>query len=174
MVVLCVAIVGLVTLTPGAALASPGASVSTSAGAGCQVVHLGPWIEPGAPASSYFKLSLVPGTRVVEKMVIANPNPYRCGVTLWAAFGTTAVNGGDSYAIVGPGQRCVRSACWLAGLPRTISVPADDRVLAPFTIKVPKTVSSGQYLAGVVGQPATPPAAPNVRRASGGVGSVGA
>jgi hypothetical protein len=128
----------------------------------------------GVPASSYFNLSVAPRTTIVEKMVVANPNPYSCGVTLAAAYGTTAVNGGDSYARVAPGQPCVGPACWLAGLPQTITVPADDRVLAPFTITVPATATSGQYLAGVIGQSTTPPAAPHVGNASGQVGSVGA
>jgi len=114
------------------------------------------------------------GRRVLEKLVIANPNPYRCGVTLWAAYGTTAVNGGDSYTMVGHGQPCIGPACWLRGLPRTIAVPADARVLVPFTATVPAKVTSGQYLAGVIGQPSTPPPAPRVRGASGGIGSVGA
>jgi hypothetical protein len=179
--VLGLLIVGVVTpAPPAAALAAPslpvpmGAALSTNAQAGCQVVHLGPWIAPGLSASSYFNLSLAPGRTVVEKMVIANPNPYRCGVTLSAAFGTTAVNGGDSYAMVPPGQPCHGPACWLAGLPRTVIVPADDRVLAPFAIKVPARVTSGQYLAGVIGQSTTPPGAPRAGHTSARVGSVGA
>jgi len=150
------------------------AQASTTAGSGCQVVHIGPSIAAGAPSSSYFNLSAAPGTTMVEKMVVANPNPYSCGVTLSAAYGTTAVNGGDSYTMVGPGQPCVGPACWLEGLPQTVTVPTHDRVLVPFTIKVPGTVASGQYLAGVIGQSSTPPAAPRVPRSSGQVGSVGA
>jgi hypothetical protein len=170
MLVLCLLVVGLVAPTPLVA----GAQVSASGGGGCQVVHIGPSIAAGAPASSYFNLSVEPGTTIVEKMVVANPNPYSCGVTLSAAYGTTAVNGGDSYAIVAAGRPCVGPACWLAGLPQTIMVPGDDRVLAPFTIAVPSTATSGQYLAGVIGQSTTPPAAPHVGNTGGQVGSVGA
>jgi hypothetical protein len=174
-------IVGVVTPAPlAAALAAPSlpvsmsAALSTNTQAGCQVVHLGPWIAPGAAASSYFNLSLAPGTTVVEKMVVANPNPYRCGVSLSAALGTTAVNGGDSYAIVAPGQPCDGPACWLGRLPRTVIVPADHRVLAPFTIKVPARVTSGQYLAGVIGQSTAPPVAPRSGSTGAREGSVGA
>ena len=135
---------------------------------------IGPSIAPGAPASSYFDLSASPGSTTTESMVVANPNPYACGVTLSPALGITVVNGGDTYAAIAPGQPCSGAACWLAGLPQTVTVSANNRVLVPFSVQVPLAVASGQYLAGVVGEPSTGPEAPQASATSGQVGGVGA
>lgn len=128
--------------------------------AGCQTVHVGPEIAPGAPPASYLTLTVKRGAVTHAAVIAANPERYSCGVRLLPAYGKTAQNSGDSYT-VDPGLRhCAITSCWLSGLPLTVTVPAGGRVRVPFTIGVPAGTPSGQYLAGVVAGPSEPPARP--------------
>ncbi len=131
---------------------------------GCQVVHIGPYIPPGSPASSYFNLRLNRASVTTAALVVANPQPFPCQVTLLPAYGATAVNGGDSYVPVVQRAACRGASCWLGGLPETITVRPRSRENVSFPIDVPAAAQSGQYLAGVIGEPATPP--PPAARAS--------
>jgi hypothetical protein len=156
----------------GAAGGTLGAAAATG-GSGCDVVHIGPYVPPGSPASSYFDLTLSRGAAASEALVVANPQPYPCQVRLLPAYGSTAVNGGDSYVPV-EGSRCVAASCWLGGLPETVTVPAHGRENVSFPISVPAAARSGQYLAGVIGQPASPPKPARVRAGSSQQGVVSA
>lgn len=140
----------------GSAPAGSGASLGAAGASGCDIVHLGPYIAPGSAASSYFELTLSRGALAREAVVVANPEPYPCRVTLVAAYGATAVNGGDSYVPVA-GQGCRGASCWLGHLPETVTVPARSRENVAFPVSVPLNATSGQYLAGVIGEPASPP-----------------
>ncbi|HTW99045.1 MAG TPA: DUF916 domain-containing protein [Acidimicrobiales bacterium] len=143
---------------------SEGVSAAASGGqGGCAVVHIGPYIAPGEPASSYFNLDLRQGTTATEGLVVANPDPQPCKVTLLPAYGATAVNGGDSYVPVAGPRSCVGASCWLGGLPTTITVSPHSRQVFSFPIGVPADAASGQYLAGIIGEPATPPRPASLR-----------
>jgi hypothetical protein len=130
------------------------------------VVHIGPYVTPGEAASSYFNLNLARGSVTSEGLVVANPEAEPCQVTLLPAYGATAVNGGDSYVPISGAANCVGASCWLGGLPTTVTVPPKSRQVFSFPIDVPARAASGQYLAGIIGEPATPPRPAALRSAA--------
>ncbi len=159
-----------VLATQGAtALAAAGgaASATQAHAAGCLTVHVGPSVRPGEPAS-YFLVTGAGGSTSSESVLIANPEPYACRVELDAAYGKTATNSGDTYPFVPPG-RCVRTSCWLSGLPGAVTVAARSRLAVPFQVRVPPGTAPGEYLAGVLVRPA---AAAASRPHGAGVGAV--
>ena len=139
-------------------------------GAGCLTVHVGPRVKSGAPAS-YFQLTVAPGRLEQEALLIANPQPYSCRVILAAAYGKTATNSGDTYPPI-PSGGCVRTSCWLSGLPGKVTVPARSRVVVPFDVRVPVGTPGGEYLAGVLVRPDIRPATAASRPGRPGVGAV--
>ncbi len=150
-----------------------GGSVVAAGQSGCQVVHIGPFVTPGSPASSYFDLRLRRSSVTTEALVVANPQPYPCRVTLVPAYGATAVNGGDSYVPV-QHAACRGASCWLGGLPETLILPPRGRENVAFPISVPRNAASGQYLAGVIAEPASPPPPAKLRSAGNQQGVVSA
>jgi hypothetical protein len=157
----------LVVVTSAAAT-SVASAAPLAPSAGCLTVHVGPQVSGGA-AASYFKLSVAPGARAHEAVLLANPEPYVCDVGLDATYGRTAVNSGDTYPFV-PSGRCVRTSCWLSQLPARVAVPARGRLVVPFEIDVPAGTGPGDYLAGVLVRPELSSAAP--RASKTGVGAV--
>jgi hypothetical protein len=151
---LVVAITGASALLPATAQAAPSAAAG---GGGCQAVHAGPQLAANGSQESYFQLTLRPGERQREAVLVANPEAHPCAVTLEAAYGQTAINSGDTYSVAE--KECVETSCWLAGLPTTVTVPAGGRLAVNFDVAVPPGASGGQYLAGVVARPADPPSA---------------
>ncbi|HMD44793.1 MAG TPA: hypothetical protein VKG43_01440 [Acidimicrobiales bacterium] len=168
--------VAALTLGPAVvpAVAASAAGVSVGSPDTCQTVHIGPSLAPDAAVSSYFRLDAGPGSTRTQTLLVANPATVSCGVTLLPAYGKTAVNAGDTYVALGAGQPCVAASCWLQGLPQTVSVPPGSRVLVTFTVSVPAGAASGQYLAGVVGEPASPPPTPATPSGQDQQGQLGA
>jgi hypothetical protein len=141
---------------------SPGVAhaASLSGGTSCQTVHVGPLQPSAARHLSYLDLKLAPGSVAREAVIVANPQRYSCKVRLMRAYGQTAINSGDTYPAAMPGHSCVEASCWLSRLPTTVVVPPHGRLTVPFTVAVPKHTRGGQYLAGVVAEPASPGPAP--------------
>jgi hypothetical protein len=106
--------------------------------------------------SNYFQLRIAPGHSLRQGVIVANPQHHACKVTLLPAYGQTALNSGDTYPTVEPQRRCAETSCWLSRLPITVTVPARARRTVPVVISVPARTRPGQYLAGVVAQPASP------------------
>src|SRR5439155_7226148 len=104
-----------------------------------------------------FRLAMRPGAVEHQTILVANPEPYPCSVTLEAAGGETAVNSGDTYPVTA--AACAETGCWLTGLPATISIPPHGRRDVHFGISVPASAAGGEYLAGVVVRPTDPPTA---------------
>jgi len=165
---LVVVITGASTLLPANLVAvAQAAPAAASEGGGCQAVHAGPQLAGSGSRESYFQLTLRPGERQREAVLVANPEAHPCAVTLEAAYGQTAVNSGDTYSVAA--ENCVETSCWLDGLPTTVTVPAGGRLAVNFDVAVPAGTSSGQHLAGVIARPADAPLAPS---ASGRDGQV--
>ena len=165
----------LAAMSAGLAAAAFAIAPSTApavSGAGCATVHVGPEASPGAPPASYFILTVKPGARVTARLLLANPEPYGCTVTLSSAYGKTAVDSGDSYPIPGPSPAsCTRTSCWVSALPPRVTIPGNSRVSVPFTVRVPDGTPAGEYLAGIVAGPGTPPAPPRLGRRRSMVGA---
>lgn len=158
--------IGLVTATLAAVLVlfvpSGAHAASFGTSAGCQTVHVGPALPP-TMHSSYFQLRVRAGEAADEGVIVANPLNHPCRVTLLRAFGQTATNSGDTYP-TSTSSTCVETSCWLSGLPVSVTVPARSRRVVPVVVSVPAATRPGQYLAGVVAQPGTAPAAVRRRR----------
>jgi hypothetical protein len=156
-------------LAAASAAATPAAASAASAGSGpgCRTVHIGPVRSAAVAHSSYFRLRVGPGRAARQALIVANPQPYACKVTLRPAYGQTATNSGDTYPPAAPGHHCVETSCWLSGLPRTLTVPARTRRTVSFVISVPARAHPGEYLAGVVAQPRVHSRAPRRRRGFG-------
>lgn len=152
------------------ALIAPAGAYGAGAGAGCLTVHVGPQVRQGG-AASYFRVTAAAGSVTSESVLVANPQAIPCRVILAPAYGKTAINSGDSYPVAPPAGSCVRTSCWISGLPSEVTVPGKARVVVPFEIRVPTGSPGGEYLAGVVVRPDTsgvPTARPT---ASTGVGA---
>lgn len=147
---LAVALASLAGASATQALAE-GPGLSPALGGGCLNVHVGPRVSAGN-AASYFRLVARSGRTLHLALVIANPDARTCRVALQAAYGKTALNSGDTYPPAGDGA-CVRTSCWISGLPATIAIAGRSRVAVPFTVTVPKGTGPGQYLAGVLARP---------------------
>src|SRR5262249_54389762 len=74
-----------------------------------------------------------------------------------ASSGITAPNSGSAFA--GYFQPCSGVACWLAGLPASVSLAPGARQEARFKMTVPAGTAPRQYLVGITAQPATPASA---------------
>jgi hypothetical protein len=140
-----------------AILSAGGAGSAMANGRGCGAVHVGPSISIGGKPASYFQLTVNAGATAGAALVAANPQRYDCGVQVLPAYGKTATNSGDTYPVPGSAQACRSTDCWLSGVPARVSVPARRRLLVPFTVHVPPGTPAGQYLAGVVAAPDSPP-----------------
>ena len=153
----------MAVIAPGTvALAAPGND------AGCLTVHVGPEVAPGRTAS-YFQLRVAAGGSGMAALLIANPQGYTCRVDLGASYGKTATNSGDTYPVV-PVGTCARTSCWVRDFPAEVTLPAHSRARVPFKVVVPEEAAPGEYLAGVLVQPALP--SPSTSPRHGEVGAV--
>jgi hypothetical protein len=146
-------------IAASAAATSGAQAASAGSGSGCRTIHVGPEQSDAVAQSSYFGLRVDAGKTAREGMIVANPRRYPCRVKLLPAYGQTAANSGDTYpTTTRPGLHCAETSCWLSGLPVTVTVPPHSRRTVPFDVTVPRGTRAGQYLAGVVAQPAALPA----------------
>lgn len=158
--------VGLLALACCAAPAGARARVTRATGsaplpATCGEVHMGPVNPAGTPRLNYLLVHATPGRTYPLRVVLANPAPTSCAVQILPAYGKTAVNSGDTYPPADDGHgHCVATGCWLAGLPRTVTVPSGHRLYVDFSLTVPPGTHSGDHLAGVIGEPVGQPSAP--------------
>ena len=119
-------------------------------------------------ARSYFSFDLQPGASAQDSIVVSNASQQRQTLKLGTSIGTTAQGSGDAY--VGAFQPCRGAACWIYGLPATVTLAPDTQRTIPFTVVVPATAPRRQYLAGITVEPAKRPG-PTSLGSHGGVGA---
>lgn len=103
---------------------------------------------------SYFSYELAPGVVLNDAALVMNSGDVPITLTLYAADGITAVNGGTAFAKQGQqstgGSRGVGG--WLS-LPVTeIALGPGEELVVPFTINVPPDALPGHHIAGLVVQ----------------------
>jgi WxL Interacting Protein, peptidoglycan binding domain len=146
--------------TVAAALLALGAAAGpavAAAGAGAPLGTFGINPAPNASgqASSYFSLTLGPGQSVAETAIVHNTGTATATLKVGPSVGTTATNSGTAYT--GAFKACQGAACWISGLPATVTLAAHGTRPVTFTVRVPPGTTPGQYLAGVsVASAATP------------------
>jgi len=158
---------GIVVLSPGLASAPASASPAGPArpasggpgkGDGMGGVSVGgafglaPAPGPQGQLRSYFQLAVAPGQAVTATVVIANLARRAQTLALGRALGVTAGNGGSAYRT--DSGRCRGVACWVTGLPSQVTLPAGDREMVTFLVRVPRGTPPGQYLSGIAATPA--------------------
>jgi hypothetical protein len=142
-----------------AATAAPAASAvraqSGVAAPGASQFTLAPAPAANGALRPYFILSIAPGRSAEDVIMFGNrgstAQDYRVGVTA----GRTAANSGSAYG--GLSGHCVGPACWVSGLPRTVTLAPNTQEEIRFQVAVPASARPGQYLAGIT---ATPEQAP--------------
>jgi len=107
-------------------------------------------------ASAYFSLTLGPGQSATETAIIRNAGTASATLKVSPSAGITATNGGTAYT--GAFKPCQSSACWIHGLPSTVTLAANSTKPVTFTVSVPPGTTPGQYLAGISVTSAASPA----------------
>jgi len=139
-----VALVAAACLLPAAASAALGdGSFSVS-----------PQPKPGQ-ARAYFDLTLSAGETHRDAVVVANDSEQTLTLAIGASRGATAEGSGVAY--LGAYAPCTGTACWIGGLPDTLTLAPKQHKTLPFTITVPAGAPLKQYLAGITVQPAKEP-----------------
>jgi hypothetical protein len=122
--------------------------------------------ESNSKLPNYFTHTLAPGALMVDEALIMNSGDVPVTLKLYAADGTTAINGGTSFANDGEGKNGV--ARWLSlSVVGLLLGPGEQRVV-PFTVSVPSDASPGQHVGGLVVE-----AVPDSAGAASGSGQAG-
>jgi len=97
---------------------------------------------------SYFSHELAPGAALTDEALVMNSGDVPVTLTLYAADGITAVNGGTAFAK--QGQESTGVNRWLSLSVTEIALAPGEEMVVPFTITVPSNASPGQHVAGLV------------------------
>lgn len=119
-----------------------------------------PLNRPALGPRSYFSFALGRGVTKTDSFVVFNGAAHTAVFKVGPAYGVTAGNSG--YGYTGAFSRCRFAACWIHGLPSSVTVPARGRKTVRFSVTVPAGTPDRQYLAGITIQPAKLPSAVRV------------
>ena len=114
--------------------------------------------ESNPKLPSYFTHTLAPGALMADEALVVNSGDVPITLKLYAADGTTAINGGTGFANDGEEKNGV--ARWLSLPMSELSLQPGETKVMPFLISVPSDASPGQHVAGLVLEAATSSAAP--------------
>jgi hypothetical protein len=106
-------------------------------------------------AAPYFILTVAAGRSAVATAIFSNPGTRTLTLKIGRSLGVTAGNGGSAFNSSFGG--CSGAACWVTGLPATVTLPADMGDSQPFIVHVPARTAPGQYLAGITVELASRP-----------------
>ena len=127
---------------PGAAAAVPTAANEFGAA---------PKPDAALGPRGYFTFTLQPGATAHDSVVVENGSDTPTALKISASKGATANGSGDAY--VGAFAPCSGSACWISGLPATVTLGPHKSRAIPFTVNVPGGTALRQYLAGITVEP---------------------
>jgi hypothetical protein len=122
--------------------------------AGTGEFSVSPQPKPGV-ARAYFDLTLGAGQSHRDAVVVSNASASTLTLKVGASRGETASASGVGYD--GAFAPCTGPACWISGLPATVTLAPGARKTLPFTVTVPAGTAPQQYLAGITVQPAVTP-----------------
>jgi hypothetical protein len=160
-------------LAGAVALAARAAVIPASPAAAARATGNGQFGITPAPGSSgipapYFVMTVAAGRSAVGTALISNPGTRTVTLKIGRSAGITAGNGGSAFNPSFGG--CSGPACWVTGLPGTVTLPAGMGDRQPFTVHVPAGTALGQYLAGITVELAASPR--SVQVGSNGKGAV--
>ena len=137
-----------------AAMAVPGPA-HAAGGPAAELFGLTPSPAPGGQPRQYFSLTVAPGRSHQDTAIISNDGTSTERLKVTVSRGATAGNSGSAYE--GVAGRCTGTSCWLAGLPRTVTLGPGVREILPFRVAVPPGTRPAQYLAGITAESAIVP-----------------
>ena len=114
-------------------------------------------------AGAYFTYDLAPGVTLSDEALVVNNGTGPITLKLYAADGTTAINGGTAFAGAEEERNGVRS--WLSVDATDIVLQPNESLTVPFSVQVPADATAGDHVAGLVLE-APPKAGP-----TGGLGA---
>jgi hypothetical protein len=139
-------------------LAGPAAAAGTPSGNG--TFGISPSASGSGRSAAYFTMTLAAGGTATATVVVANHGNATEKLQLSRSTGTTAGNGGSAFS--GAFHPCSGAGCWVTGLPATVTLRPQTAEGLAFTVHVPPGTRPGQYLAGITGELAGPPASVRV------------
>jgi len=101
----------------------------------------------------YFQLSAAAGHSVMDRVAFGNTGPETEVLRVGVTDGVTATNSGGAFGSLT--SNCVGIACWVTGLPRTVTLAPRTQEVIEFEVKVPDGARPAQYLAGITATPAS-------------------
>jgi hypothetical protein len=113
-----------------------------------------PDADPATTAQGYFIFQTDPGSNESGTLRFTNPTADTIGVDLTAVDAITANNGGSAFATEDAELAAVGT--WLQIDDPVVTLEPGEDQLIEFTVKVPKKVKPGQYLAGLAAAVAQP------------------
>jgi hypothetical protein len=128
-----------------------------------------PTLEKDGTQRSYFTFDLQPGASARDTIIVSNSSSSPETLSLSVSSGTTAQGSGGAFDT--SSSTCRGSACWVHGLPKSVTVPARKAKALPFSVDVPAGTPLRQYLAGITVQPSKRPEATSIRSGRNGVGA---
>jgi hypothetical protein len=106
-------------------------------------------------ARAYFSLTIGPGRSAGDTAVISNEGTVTERLRILLSGGVTAANSGSAFEAAR--RPCTGVACWLSGLPGTVTLAPGARKALPFRVRVPARTRPAQYLAGITAESAIAP-----------------
>ena len=101
----------------------------------------------GAERTSYH-YTVNPGSSVDDALVVSNHGTTPLDLGVYAADGYTTEGG--QFDLVVAGKKSTKVGAWVSGASKRITVAAGETKEFPFTVKVPKNATPGDYAGGIV------------------------
>ena len=112
-----------------------------------------PALTASGQARPYFQLSAASGGSARDVVAFSNIGSSTERLRVGVANGLTATNSGSAFGALG--RDCAGIACWVIGLPPTITLAPHTQEEVEFQVNVPHGTPPAQYLAGITATPET-------------------
>ena len=99
------------------------------------------------PKGSFYLLNANPGDVVTQSIRVTNPNKHQVQVSVEPVDASTSDTTGVAYGQ--PGSAKALTGRWVSVSTPLVTLQPDEHRDILFTVRVPKDVTAGQYLAGV-------------------------
>lgn len=139
-----------------AAIVTAGPAVAAVAGVdgpGPAQFSLAPAPAPDGQQRGYFTMTVAPATSATDVVMFINSSAATERLQVGVTEGVTALNSGSAYSALG--GRCRGAACWVTGLPATVTLLPHTQESVRFLVRVPSRTKPAQYLAGITASPET-------------------
>jgi hypothetical protein len=145
-----------------AAAAVVAAAVIATAGPAVAAIATGPGpaefsLAPAAAADGqqrgYFTMTVAPDASATDVVMFINNSAATERLRVGVTEGVTALNSGSAYTALG--GACTGAACWVTGLPATVTLLPRTQESVRFGVRVPAHTKPAQYLAGITASPVT-------------------